>query len=115
MPSQLSYSEYGAMPAPAPVRKQSIKASIIVRGWNWIKYVFTCCGKSKNVEEPVLPVHDPSMPGEKPAIYQTEGGMIMWDPNSGAPCPHAMSQTNPRTGRVICIGCRKVLVEGKGE
>jgi hypothetical protein len=112
MPSlSLYYAEYSPCPAPVPA-PAPVKTSVFVRGWKWIKYVLTCCRKPKTVEEPALPVHDPCMPGEKPAMYQTQGGMRMWDPNSGTPCPHLMTQTNPRTNQVICIGCRKCLVEG---
>ena len=112
MPRQLDYSEYipspEYVPKPVPVSKK--KPSVFVRGWHWIKNAFTCCCKGTPNEE--LPIIDPSMPGEKPAMYQTQGGMTMWDPNSGTPCPHLMTQTNPRTNQVICIGCRKCLVEG---
>jgi hypothetical protein len=98
MPAQLEYSEYSLDPSKQTSMWTKIKGAF--------RRVFCCCCRPTEVEIPIYD-HSEDLSKKPPAMYKTPGGMVMWDPNSGTPCPHLLTTTNPRTGESSCCHCKE--------
>lgn len=120
MPLPLEYSEFtppskenGANDSKTnPMGDQKPK-SIFKRVGQWLRKNLFCCCSKPSVDESV-PICDPEAE-KKPALYKTEGGMMMWDPNSGTPCPHLLTTQNVRTGETTCCHCKEPVKPKAGE
>ena len=119
MPTPLEYSEFtppskGAESFDSKTNMMGQKPeSIFKRVGKWLRKNIFCCCYKPSVEESI-PICDPAAE-KKPAMYKTEGGMMMWDPKSDTPCPHLLTTQNVRTGETSCCHCKEPVKLKAGE
>lgn len=121
---QLEYAPYEAPSRPTSGSKVKVTPTRWARFKRWFKTAFCCCLRADEVTVPVRPPTPPSSPAHgstlpvydptdseaaPPPLYRTPGGMTMWDPASGTPCPHLLTTQHPRTGEKTCCHCKLSL------